>query len=174
MKRNCSFRVLKYPLNLKFYDSDETITLPENKIHTWLRSQQFLASATGCPGRQNTSGPCSWRIQPKTRQEFAAQTKVVTSKRALFISMFIYIESAFLTVVNACRFSKRDDNEKARCYEIGKKTRPNITPAFIHERCWRELNSVNPHLSSSGRPPQVILCFGLAVTVLSAAASICH
>ena len=81
MKRNFSFRVLKCPLNLKFYDSDETITLPENKIHTWLRSQQFLASATGCPGRQNTSGPCSWRIQPKTRQEFAAQTKVVTSKR---------------------------------------------------------------------------------------------
>lgn len=81
MKRNCSFRVLKRPLKLKFYDSDETITLPENKIHTWLRSQQFLASATGCPGRQNTSGPCSWRVQPKTRQEFAAQTKAVTSKR---------------------------------------------------------------------------------------------
>ena len=81
MKRNCSFRVLKNPLNLKFYDSDETITLPENKIHTWLRSQQSLASATGCPGRQNTSGPCSWRVQPKTRQELAAQTKVVTSKR---------------------------------------------------------------------------------------------
>ena len=81
MKRNCSFHVLKRPLKLKFYDSDETITLPENKIHTWLRSQQFLASATGCPGRQNTSGPCSWRVQPKTRQEFAAQTKAVTSKR---------------------------------------------------------------------------------------------
>ena len=53
----------------------------KDKIHTWLRSQQFLASATGCPGRQNTSGPCSWRVQPKTRQEFAAQTKAVTSKR---------------------------------------------------------------------------------------------
>lgn len=81
MKRNCSFRVLKCPLNLKFYDSDETVTLPENKIRTWLRSQQSLASATGCPGRQNTSGRCSWHVQPKTRQELAAQTKVVTSKR---------------------------------------------------------------------------------------------
>ena len=81
MKRNCSFRVLKCPLNLKFYDSDETVTLPENKIRTWLRSQQSLASATGCPGTQNTSGRCSWHVQPKTRQELAAQTKVVTSKR---------------------------------------------------------------------------------------------
>lgn len=34
MKRNCSFRVLKCLLNLKFYDSDETVTLPENKIRT--------------------------------------------------------------------------------------------------------------------------------------------
>ena len=38
----------------------------------------------------------------------------------------------------------------------------------------RELNWMNPHLSSSCTPPQVILCFGLSVTVLSLAASICH
>ena len=34
MKLDCSFRVLKCPLNLKFYDSHETIALPENKIRT--------------------------------------------------------------------------------------------------------------------------------------------
>lgn len=50
MMLHCPFCVLKCLLNLKFYDSDEIMTRPENKKHTWLRSQQSLeptASACG-------------------------------------------------------------------------------------------------------------------------------
>lgn len=55
MKLDCSFRVLKCPLNLKLYDSDETISLPENKIRTWLRSKQSLVSTA--PAREGCRTP---------------------------------------------------------------------------------------------------------------------
>lgn len=55
MKLDCSFCVLKCPLNLKFYDSDETTALPENKIRTWLRSKQSLVSTA--PAREGCRTP---------------------------------------------------------------------------------------------------------------------
>lgn len=82
MNLYCSFHVLKCPLNLKFYDSDETRALPENKIYIWLESKQALASRAGCLGMlQNTSGPCNWCFQPRDMPVlFVAQTEVVTLK----------------------------------------------------------------------------------------------
>lgn len=73
MRLNCSFCALKYPLNRMFYDSNETIALPENKIHTWLRSRQSLESTT----------PQDWAthaFSQETCQYLIAQMEVVTSK----------------------------------------------------------------------------------------------
>lgn len=66
MRLNCSFSVLRYPLRLMFHDSNETIALPENKIHTWLKSRQSLWATTVCPRMpQNTSGPGTPCLQPR-------------------------------------------------------------------------------------------------------------
>lgn len=64
MRLNCSFCVLECPLSLKFYDSDEIIALPENKIHTWLGSKQSLESTVGDLGMLwSALGLCNWDFQ---------------------------------------------------------------------------------------------------------------
>lgn len=59
----CSFHVLKCPLSLKFYDSEETIALPDNKIHTWLSSHwNPLLAARDAAGHLRT---LQWGCQPR-------------------------------------------------------------------------------------------------------------
>lgn len=49
MGLNYPFHALKCPLNLKFYDSNETIALQENKRHTWPGNKKLLESTAGFP-----------------------------------------------------------------------------------------------------------------------------
>lgn len=81
MGLNYFFCALKCPLNLKFYDSDETIALPENKIHTWLGSKHSLESTSGpLEMLQDPQDSATGAFSPESCQQLVTQTEAMTSK----------------------------------------------------------------------------------------------